>query len=179
MRILGFDASSTTIGWSVLDIENNNVKLVKVDYLKPPKKGSIFSRLSTVKKSIIELLKIYKPDEVIIENIVEFMKNKSSAKTIILLALFNRTVGLTVYEYLNKEPQLLYVSSVRSVLKPKERKERLQKEEIPYILEEEFEIVFNKKFKRNGKVADETYDMADSIAVALAWAIKNSYVEAP
>lgn len=168
-RILGLDVSSSTIGYSILELDDlNNIKFITCDYIKPKKKGDIFERLISTKKSIADIIAKYKPDYIGIENIIEFMKGASGAKTIILLALFNRTVGLAAYDYLGRSPELFNVMQIRHGLKLS--KLLPKKEEMPELVAKHLGIKFPYTYKKNGDITTESYDMADGVAVALYYA---------
>ena len=98
-RILGFDVSSTTIGYCILDWDTtrDNYTIKECNFLQPPKKGDLFERLLITKKKINDIIETWKPDLIAIEDIVKFMQGKSGAQTIITLATFNRMVGLLAY----------------------------------------------------------------------------------
>lgn len=173
-RVLSFDISSTTCGWAVLDWDKSSYKLIKCGYIKPSKKDTLFKSLAMLKIDILNLIRLHKPDEIAIENIVEFMAQKSSAKAIIKLAIYNRTVGLACFEETGKEPHLYSVMSIRHKLKLS--KVLPKKEEMPLILEKHLEMTFpwvkKLKKKKGSKVAvetvcDESYDVADGICVGL------------
>jgi Holliday junction resolvasome RuvABC endonuclease subunit len=171
MRILSLDISTTTIGLAVIDYDDKGMKLAFLDYFKPPKKGSIFKRLSETKEYILNILDKYKPDDVAIEDFILFMAGKSGAKTIVPLAIINRMIGLTVLEMTGKEPHLFNVNSIRAKLK-RDDKKRLQKEDMPDRVAEILGIQFpyktkvNKKTKIQERIA-ENEDMADGAAVGL------------
>lgn len=171
MRYLGLDVSSTTIGISLIEYKNKKFSLIECEYYKPSKKDSLFESLHKTKEHLIKILKDYKPDVVVIEDIAEhFQQNQSSSKTIVKLATYNRTVGLTVYEELKKEPVMINVNTARSIIRPKGYRGRLAKEDVPEVVAAILGCEFPWQFKKNGKIADESYDMADSLAVALAHA---------
>lgn len=167
--ILGLDISTTTIGISTINksIQTGKIALSNVEYFKPPKDGSIFERLIKVKEFTSDLLKRFEPDVVVIEDYARFMAGSSGAATIIPLAIFNTTIGLTVYEATGKEPILMNVNTIRKWIKTGE--ERLAKEEIPEAVAHHLKIDFPYEMTKKGKIATENYDMADSIAVALAY----------
>jgi len=171
-KVLGLDVSSTTVGYSVLSIDNRKVSLMDVGFIKPSKKGTLFERLLLLKKDILSLLKKYNPDEVCIEEIAQFIPRKSTANTIIILAVFNRMIGLTVLEETKKEPHYFSVMSIRSGLK--KTKKHPEKFEIPGIVEDYLKIKIPKRIKKTGKIADEYYDQADAIAVALFFCYKET-----
>jgi Holliday junction resolvasome RuvABC endonuclease subunit len=166
MRILGFDASSATVGYCVLDCQEGlTPKLVVCNFFKPLKKGGIFERLKDLKTKVVEILEEYKPDEVCIEEIMKFMPRASTATTIIALATVNRTVGLCCYEYTNKEPLLYSVMAIRHKLKL--TKIFPKKDQIQGLIETHLGIKLETLYNRNGKIKPETGDIADACAVAL------------
>ena len=177
-RVLSIDASTTTIGIGVLDYcpEDKKVRLVHQEYFKPSKKGSIFERLAGVKEYMQGLYVQWQPDIVCIEDIVQFMGGGSTAKTIIPLAVFNRTVGLTWYELMGREPELLSVMKIRHAIKY--GKKLPPKEDIPELVAKRLGINFpyytkiNRRSKKE-EVRVESYDVADAIAVGLAYIIKS------
>lgn len=170
-RVLGFDASTTTIGVSVVDYDDSKQILVHCDYFKPPKDGDIFVRLATVRAFVFEMLDKYKPDDVALEDIILFMKGKSSAKTVTGLAVLNRTVGLAIFNHFGKPPVLLNVLKIRHALK--EDKALPAKEDMPELIAKRLGIDFPYRYvsrgKTKGKIAVESYDMADGIAVSLGF----------
>lgn len=175
-RLISIDASTTTIGIGVIDYYDKKVKLIHQEYFKPLKKVSIFKKLENVKEYMAKLNKKWKPDTVCIEDIIQFMAGKSGAKTVIPLAVLNRTIGLTWYEMMGKEPELLNVIAIRHAIKLS--KELPAKEEIPNIVAQRLHIDFpyytkiNRKTKKK-EIRAESYDVADAIAVGLAFIIKS------
>lgn len=168
--ILGFDASSTTIGWCILHFDDvtNDISFVAADYLKPIKKGSIIERIVDTRDKINKIITLAKPDYVAIEEIVQFMKGKSTAKTIIMLTTFNRMIGLAVYDALKKEPTMYSVMTIRHGLK--ENKIFPKKEDMPALVSKHLGITFPYEYNKKNKLKVENYDKADGIAVALCHA---------
>jgi len=174
MRLISLDCSSTTVGIAILDAIDNKITLIHQEYFKPPKsdKASIFERLDAAKKHITKILDGYNPEEFAIEDIILFMKGKSRAKTIIPLALFNRTMGLLWFERTGKHPHLLNVMSIRHRLKLS--KVLPDKEDMPELVAKHLGIEFpyyykiNKKTKKQ-EIMEESRDVADSIAVGIAF----------
>jgi len=178
MRVMSLDASTSTIGVAILDNDNGKTKLFHQEYYKPPGSDecTIFERLLNIKKYLIAKLNEYKPDEFVIEDIVMFMRGKSGAKTIIPLALFNRTLGLTYYEWSGKLPHLLNVLTIRHCLKFS--KELPAKEDMPQIVAKHLGIPFPYYYKTNKKtklqeIMEESMDVADAISVGLAFIFIN------
>jgi len=171
---MGFDVSSTTIGWSVFDYDENSkdIDFVKCSYFKPIKEGTTLDRLKHTQDKIRELLEEHKPDEIAIEEITKFMSRLSSAQTIITLATFNRVVGLTCLNYLGKSPDMFSVMTMRHGLKT--TKALPDKKDMPSLVETYLKITFPYEYKRNGKIKDESYDMADACIVGMYCAFKLS-----
>jgi Holliday junction resolvasome RuvABC endonuclease subunit len=175
--ILGLDCSSTTFGYGILAITpENNINYVKCGYYKPPKTGNILDRLKESRDNINKIIQTYSPDNIGIEDIIQYMPKMSTAKTIITLTAFNRMAGLTAYDYLHKSPELFSVLSIRHGLKID--KVYPKKEEMPELLEKHlnfsFPYIYQKSKKTPNKIKTETYDMADGLAVALYLAYKTT-----
>lgn len=168
MKILGIDCSSSCIGYCVLEIKDNNINFVSVDYLKPMKKGSIIERLVDTRNKLKKIIEEIKPDYIGIEDIIQFMKGASTAKTIITLTSFNRMACLLAHDYLNDSPKLFSVMSIRHGLK--ENNIFPKKENIPELVAKHLGITFPYQHNKKGKLKIENYDMADGIAVALYYA---------
>lgn len=171
MKILGIDASTTTIGICILNIETDPPTIQHIDYYKPRGKGKVntnnpqilFSILSNVRKFISNIIKEHNPDIVAIEDIAKFFPKKSSAQTITLLTALNRTVGTAAFD-LNKCPQLLNILQIRHKIKLE--KKIPEKEKVPEVLSVRLGIPFPYVYNK-GRLIDENYDMADALAVAL------------
>lgn len=170
-KVMGFDASTTTIGIAVIEYDESNAKLIHVEHYKPPKKGDLIERLAQVREFVAKQINEFNPDEIVIEDIILFMKGRSTAKTISSLAVLNRTVGLAVYNFSGKLPQLFNVMKIRHTLKLDSKLP--SKEEMPAIIEKRLNIEFPWKYKtkKDGSkvVMEESYDMCDAISVALTF----------
>lgn len=166
---MGFDISSSTIGLCIINERNKKFSLKHCEYYKPDKKVHMFESLLKTRNFAIERIKKWKPDKVVIEEIAEhFTGSGSTSKTIVKLATYNRTVGLAVYEALQKEPVMVNVNTARSILRPKGYKGRLAKEDVPTVVAAIMKCEFPWELNKKGKPAEESYDMADSMAVVLA-----------
>jgi len=173
MKILGFDISSSTTAYCVFTIENKSIIKIDHGFFKPPKKGSIFERLLWVENKINDIIQKYNPDEIAIEDIAKFMKNKSTANTIIMLALFNRIIGLTCHK-LNKSPTLYNVLTIRHQIKLS--KIPPKKEEIPLLLEKRLNIKFPYLYNKKLEIKKESYDISDAFAVCLTHCLKKKLI---
>lgn len=175
--ILGIDCSSSTIGWAFLGVEDEKIQIIEHGHIKPPTRDgySLVKRLDIVMASIAELCERLRPDYSIVEEIIQHMEGRTSANTIIVLAAFNKTVSVQILRSTGQEPIFLLPISIRTRIKKfLQRTEKIDKEEIPNILQEYFGKTFFKvvgykqRGKNKGQPIVETYDEAD--AVAAAWA---------
>ena len=132
------------------------------------KKGSIIERIVDTRNKIQKIITDNKPDLIAIEDIIQFMKGASTAKTIIMLTTFNRMIGLAAYDYAGKVPELYSVMSIRHGLKT--GKDLPKKEDMPELVAKHLGIKFPYEINKKGKVKVESFDMADGIAVALYYA---------
>lgn len=169
-KVLGFDVSSTTIGYCVLEVDPTSGKIdfVSASYLKPLKKGTIIERIVHTRNEIMDILDKVKPDYIGIEDIIQFMQGKSTAQTIITLTTFNRMIGLLAHDYLHKSPELFSVMTIRHGLKV--GKVLPKKEDMPELVAKHLGITFPYEINKKGNIKVESYDMADGVAVALYYA---------
>lgn len=175
MRILGLDASTTTIGIAVLEYDNSeNISLIYHNYYKPDKSDGLINMLIKTRIFIKDIAYKYSIDEFVIEDYIKFMKGNSSAGTIIPLALLNITLRLMIIDEFNIEPQALNVLKIRHALKINNILP--SKEEIPSLVAKHLCIKYPWLYKINKKtkqevIMTESYDVADAIAVALSYII--------
>jgi Holliday junction resolvasome RuvABC endonuclease subunit len=164
-KVLGLDASSTTIGICLLSYDDDNITLDHLSYYKPPKKGNLFERLSKVREFINESIDELEPDCVAIEDIVLFMSRQSTAKTVTTLAVLNRTVGLAVFDKTAQPPYLYNAMRIRHAIK--QDGYLPAKEDIPELVAEILDVEFPYVETKKGTLAAENGDMADAIACGL------------
>lgn len=177
--ILGLDISTKTIGIGILSVNNQKITVEKVSYYSHNKKDNQLQKLIKAKSFILNLLEQFNPTTVVIEDIVLFMKNKSQAKTIVPLAVMNRTIALTVLEKTFKEPIFLNVLSIRHSIKDQITKELPAKEQVPERLEQILNIKFPFIYDKKGKVKEETFDSADGLAVATSYILLKNAQKLP
>jgi Holliday junction resolvasome RuvABC endonuclease subunit len=180
VAVLGFDCSSSTIGWGFIGVENDLLVLLAHGHIKPmDSKFPLLERLNSVFDDIELLCNKLSPTHISIEDIFLFMGGKkgkggSTAQTITILTAFNRIVGVSAFRKANGNVKLFSVHEIRKIIKNSypEIKKKIEKDDIPNIivncLEPKFENIINKK----GNVAKETFDESDGIAVAWAYALE-------
>lgn len=165
---MSLDVSSTTIGLAIIDYNDNKIKLIHKEYYKPIKKGNLFERLKSVQDYIKCKINEFNPDCFSMEDIVLFMGKKSTAQTIVTLAVLNRTIGLTIFNNTKKTPFLYNAMRIRHAIK--EERNLPSKEEIPELVSKILDFKFDLKMKKSKNKmipADENYDIADAIACGI------------
>jgi Holliday junction resolvasome RuvABC endonuclease subunit len=171
MRVLGLDASTTTIGISVIDYDDGyKSQLIHCEYYKPDKSDGLLNMLINTRMYILNIATKYDINEFVIEDYVRFMKGKSSASTTIPLAILNMTLRLSFLDC-GIIPQTLNVLKIRHTLKLD--KKLPAKEDMPELVAKHLGIQYPWLYRTNRKkeqvIMEESYDIADSIAVALAY----------
>jgi hypothetical protein len=171
-RVMSLDASTSTIGVSIIDYGDGYIKLIHCEYYKPDKTNGILNMLQLTRSYIINLFGKYNAQEFVIEDYIRFMKGASSAATVIPLSILNITLRLAILD-LGITPEALNVLKIRHAIKLS--KELPKKEDIPELVAAHLGISYPWLYKINKKtkmqvVMEESFDVADSIAVGLAWA---------
>lgn len=102
MRILGIDPGVATIGFGVVDSNKSRQNLVKCGVITTPAHTSLSSRLEQIFRDMADLLDLFKPDAVSIEELF-FNTNITTgisvahARGVILLAC--RLANVPIFEY--------------------------------------------------------------------------------
>ncbi|MGN0802447.1 MAG: crossover junction endodeoxyribonuclease RuvC [Candidatus Faecivicinus sp.] len=102
MIILGIDPGLATLGYGVIEVENDKRRVIQYGTLNTPAGQPIPYRLQAISRGMNQLMDIYHPDEVAFEELF-FSKNittgmaVSMARGVALVAVVERTPNL--YEY--------------------------------------------------------------------------------
>lgn len=102
MRILGIDPGYATIGFGVLDSERGKFKLIQCGVITTPAHTSLSSRLAQIYDDMLQLIDLFKPDAVSIEELF-FNTNITTGiavahgRGVILLAC--EKAGVRIFEY--------------------------------------------------------------------------------
>ena len=102
MRILGIDPGLATLGYGVIEVENDRRRMVQYGTLTTPAGQPMPQRLRAIFQGMNQLMDIYHPDDVAFEELF-FSKNittgmaVSAARGVALVAVVQRTDNL--YEY--------------------------------------------------------------------------------
>ncbi len=103
MRILGLDPSLSSTGWGIIEVENNRIRYVADGFIKTEPKTALTDRLSTIYKTLCDVIEAYKPDEAAIEQV--FLNSNAvstiklgQARGVVILAPATYHIPLTEYE---------------------------------------------------------------------------------
>jgi Holliday junction resolvasome RuvABC endonuclease subunit len=176
--ILGFDVSSSVIGWSVfnVDTKNNSASLVTTGNIKPLDKkksnGEISVRLNSACIPVKALIEKYSPDEIIVEDYAKrFSKGRSTASVIIILSVFNESVCLLAYNHIKAPVHRYPVVTIRATLGKFFNQKIVSKDDLYPVIVAKCSN-FKQKFNKKGNLAKESLDEADAVAVVLTHLIK-------
>lgn len=102
MIILGIDPGIAIVGYGIIEVVGNSIKLLEYGCITTSSKSPVPKRLSFIMKEMRSIIDEFKPDEMAIEELF-FNKN---AKTVINVAqargveiLAGIEAGLKIYEY--------------------------------------------------------------------------------
>lgn len=102
MRILGIDPGIATIGFGLVESEKNRQRLVQCGVISTPAHTSLSSRLEQIYDDMLQLLDLFRPDAVSIEELF-FNTNITTGIAVAhgrgVLLLACRKAGVRVYEY--------------------------------------------------------------------------------
>lgn len=102
MRILGIDPGIATIGFGLLEADRNQFRLIQCGVITTPAHTSLSSRLEQIYDDMLQLLDLFKPDAVSVEELF-FNTNITTGiavahgRGVILLAC--EKAGVKVFEY--------------------------------------------------------------------------------
>jgi len=149
MIILGVDPGTLFTGYAVISGVNEPLEILECDVLKIPPKNKLPMRLKQIYDKLVNIIKIYKPDEFAIETAF-YSKNVQStlklghARGVSILAAVNKQVPTSEY-------------SPREVKKAVTGSGSASKEQVRYMIMQIFRL----------KNLPKQLDISDAISVAL------------
>ncbi len=78
MRILGIDPGLATMGFGIIDVQNNKPVLVKAGAVITTPSMRMFERLKKINEDVRDLLQLYQPDDIVFEELF-FARNVTTA----------------------------------------------------------------------------------------------------
>ncbi len=106
MRVLGIDPGTITMGYGVIESQNNEVSLIKYGALNTTSRSSIGERLSFLYSKLTEIIAKYQPEAVAVEQPFVAKNARSAfavgrAQAVAILAAANSHIPC--YEYTPRE----------------------------------------------------------------------------
>lgn len=163
--ILGLDASSSVVGYSILTDE---LILKDIGYIKLKNGMGLIEKSLVVRDKLSEIREKNNIKIIGIEDILtKFIAGRSSIKTIITLSQFNILTQFHLYQVFNIIPNKINVLRARNLCNIKIPKGNNSKD---FVLDEVKSWYPNIDWpiKRNGGLKNECFDMADSLVVSKA-----------
>lgn len=171
--VLGLDCSSSTVGWGLIEL-SDPLKLLQYGYIKPlDSKHDDIERLHNIFNKIALLCDDLKPTYTAVEDIVLFIRNKSTARTITLLTSFNRIISLSAY-IKTHNMNFYSVNNIRKTIKNfLNFSNSIEKDQMPNIIRSYLSMDFKNILNKKGNILKEFYDVSDGIAVAWCFGIRH------
>lgn len=103
MKILGIDPALSTLGWGVIKLESSKVMYLASGTVKTGASMPLHKRLSYITKNIEELIELYKPHSIAMEETFVNMNAVSSTKLSYvrgaIMALVGKYKDIPYFEY--------------------------------------------------------------------------------
>ena len=167
MVVLGIDVSTSITGVTV--IAENGLYLTEFyDTRNKNKYPSLYEKASFIKQKLIEIKNTWPIEEIFIEQSLQsFRSGFSSARTLSTLSRFNGIVSWLCYEIYEIEPKMIAASSARknagvSIKRGENAKEKV----LQFVVDKYPQIIV--EYTKHGNPKPGTYDMCDSVIIALA-----------
>ena len=171
---LGIDASTTTVGFSILKHDMNGSELLDYGYIKPDKNTSVYDRaLDTVNK-LMFYIKKYNVDNINMESMLKnFKYGRTSTDVLIMLAEWNLALRLLLYIKTKKLVYLFHPTTARKLAwgtifhKVPDKKMAVLEKALEFFPELIVSFPKISKGPRKGAPKDEIFDVTDSITLGM------------
>lgn len=157
--ILGIDPGTVIMGYSLLSVKGNSIKMLEMDVVKLNGKKDMFERLGVINEVIQELINKYNPTEMAIEapffgkNVQSMLKLGRAQGVAIAVAMMNK---IKVAEYAPKKVKQSITGNGNA-----------KKEQVWKILNNIMPLQHTLKY----------YDASDALAVAVAHHFSNQGIK--
>lgn len=175
--VLGIDASTTTIGYTVLSITDKKVEVTAIDYITLSNYDELIEKADYAEIRLREVIEKYTPVEICIEeDLQRFTKGRSSSQVLRKLSRFNGMVTYILYKLSGVKPKHVDPSHARRIVGCviKNTKPNTTKQQVLAWVKKRLTVDWPKKTVTRGKFKGQTqelkecFDMADSYVIACA-----------
>ena len=147
--ILGLDVSTSSTGWSVVELSGAYVNMGSFDLKKY---DTLFEKAEAVRKGLEEIKKKHNITLISVEEPLQsFRRGFSSAHTLLTLARFNGIVSWLAFDVFNIKPEFFDFKSARKSLGIKIDKTRDTKDQVMEWMEKETSIILERREVKVGK----------------------------
>ena len=180
--ILGLDVSTSKVGLSILDYNNN---LISCQVIKLNSKDSLCKRCSEIENIINKINglnyinnnnKLYIKEVFIESPFMMFSGGKTTAMTMAKLQRFNGMVSYMIRRELGMEPKMIAANKARGLVGLKVKRGENTKLKVIEWVEQEYPEDFIVEYTRHGNPKPGTDDKADSVVIARAGLVSNAGV---
>ena len=95
-RILGVDPGLGITGYGIIEAGSGQFKILEAGIIKGPARDSLTRRLSRIYKALVEIIREYKPSDLILEKLYSHYKHQMTA---ISMAHARGVIALTAGEF--------------------------------------------------------------------------------
>ena len=166
-NILDLDISTSITGATLI----SDGKIIESLYWDTRNKRyfpTLYEKAMLIKQNLLDLRLKYEIDEIFIEQSLQsFRSGFSSAKTLSTLSRFNGIISWLCYENFQVQPQMIAASSARKKAGVKIKRSENSKEKVLQFVLDNFPQI-EIQYTKHGNPKPGTYDLCDSIIIALA-----------
>jgi crossover junction endodeoxyribonuclease RuvC len=148
MRILGIDPALTCLGWGVIQLDGSKINYINSGTIKTKAATKMHLRLANIAENIEQIIDLYKPDAISLEETFVNMNAGSSLKLAYvrgaLMAIIGKT-DLPFYEYAPNKIKKTIVGAGHA-----------EKEQLKHMV----------KIIISGNIGDISFDESDALAIA-------------
>lgn len=180
--VLGVDASSTTIGYTILEVRDKIVSILDISYISLDMYEDLVDKAKFAEEKLKELYNKYSFNEIYIEeDLQKFKSGSSSSHVIRKLSRFNGMITYILYHLTGHKPTHLDVNYARKLVGCKviKTKPSTTKNQVLEWVKRNFyqnklviswptKLITRGKFKGQTVEIKECFDMADSYVIAYA-----------
>ena len=164
---LGLDISTSITGATIIQ----DGQIIESHYWDTRNKRlfpTLYEKADYIRRKFIYLEDKYKIDSIFVEQSLQsFRSGFSSAKTLSTLSRYNGMVSLLVFQIFNKKPEMIAASSARKIAGVGIKRGDNAKEKVLQFVLDRFPQI-DIQYTKHGNPKPGTYDLCDSIIIALA-----------